>query len=380
MHVLLTVNTTWNVWNFRQPLVRALLERGHRVTVLAPRDTSVAKIELLGCRFEHLEMNGGGLNPLELPRLARQFKSCFENDRPDIIFSYTIKNNLVGAMVAKRLGIPFVPNVTGLGTAFLSGKWLAGLTKWLYRFAFKVLPVVFFQNPDDRELFVEGGLIKPEQAQLLPGSGVDLEWFSPMALPDKSQRTLFLMVARLLRDKGVEEYVEAARLVRKRHPDVTFQLLGPLDASNRGAFKRTSLDNWIAEGVIEYLGEMHDVRPHMAASSCVVLPSYREGAPRTLIEAAAMARPVIATRVPGCTAVVDDNSTGLLCDAKSAESLADAVTRFMALSHEARVDMGLAGREKMLREFDQAIVVQAYLAAMDALCGSRASKQAAART
>ena len=380
MHVLLTVNTTWNVWNFRQPVVRALLERGHRVTVLAPRDTSVAKIELLGCRFEHLEMNGGGLNPLELPRLARQFKSCFENDRPDIIFSYTIKNNLIGAMVAKRLGIPFVPNVTGLGTAFLSGKWLAWLTKWLYRFVFKVLPVVFFQNSDDRELFVEGGLIKPEQARLLPGSGVDLEWFSPMAPPNKSQGTLFLMVARLLRDKGVEEYVEAARLVRKRHPDVTFQLLGPLDASNRGAFKRTSLDNWIAEGVIEYLGEMHDVRPHMAASSCVVLPSYREGAPRTLIEAAAMARPVIATRVPGCTAVVDDNSTGLLCDAKSAESLADAVTRFMALSHEARVDMGLAGREKMLREFDQAIVVQAYLAAMDALCGSRASKQTAAGT
>ena len=380
MHVLLTVNTTWNVWNFRQPVVRALLERGHRVTVLAPRDTSVAKIELLGCRFEHLEMNGGGLNPLELPRLARQFKSCFENDRPDIIFSYTIKNNLVGAMVAKRLGIPFVPNVTGLGTAFLSGKWLAWLTKWLYRFAFKVLPVVFFQNPDDRELFVEGGLIKPEQAQLLPGSGVDLEWFSPMAPPNKSQRTLFLMVARLLRDKGVEEYVEAARLVRKMHPDVMFQLLGPLDASNRGAFKRASLDNWIAEGVIEYLGEVHDVRPYMAASSCVVLPSYREGAPRTLIEAAAMARPVIATRVPGCTAVVDENSTGLLCDAKSAESLAEAVTRFVALSHEARVDMGLAGREKMLREFDQGIVVQAYLAAMDALCGSRASKQPAART
>ena len=377
MHVLLTVNTTWNVWNFRQPLVRALIESGHRVTILAPRDAAVAKIESLGCNFEHLEMNGGGLKPFELPRLAGQFKSCFEHDRPDIIFSYTIKNNLVGAVVAKRLGIPFIPNVTGLGTAFLSGRWLARLTKWLYRFAFKALPVVFFQNSDDRELFVESGLIKPQQAQLLPGSGVDLDWFSP-APPQKSPKIIFLMVARLLRDKGVEEYVEAARLVSKIHPDVTFQLLGPLDASNGSAIKKATLDRWIAEGVIEYLGEVHDVRPYVAASSCVVLPSYREGAPRTLIEAAAMARPVIATRVAGCTAVVDENSTGLLCDVKNAQSLADAAKRFLALALEAHADMGRAGREKMVREYDQAIVVREYLVAMDALCGSRANKQPAA--
>ncbi len=145
MHILLTVNTTWNVWNFRQPLVRTLIESGHRVTILAPRDDATPKSSL-GCRFQHLEMNGGGLNPLELPRLARQFAQSFKNDRPDIIFSYTIKNNLVGAIVAKRLSIPFVPNVTGLGTAFLSGKWLARLTKYLYRVAFKSLPIVFFRT------------------------------------------------------------------------------------------------------------------------------------------------------------------------------------------------------------------------------------------
>ena len=378
MHVLLTVNTTWNVWNFRRPLVDALLESGHRVTILAPRDAAVASLELLGCNFEHLEMNGGGLNPLELPRLAGQFKSCFERDRPDIILSYTIKNNLVGALVAKRLGIPFIPNVTGLGTAFLSGKWLARLTKWLYRFAFKGLPVVFFQNPDDRELFVEGGLTKPGQAQLLPGSGVDLDRFSP-APPQTSPSTVFLMVARLLRDKGVEEYVEAARLVRRTHPDVTFQLLGPLDDSNRSAIDKATLDDWVAEGVIDYLAEVHDVRPYVSASSCVVLPSYREGAPRTLIEAAAMARPVIATRVAGCTAVVDENGTGLLCDAKSAESLADAAQRFLALSPEAQANMGGAGREKMVREYDQAIVVRAYLAVMDAFCDSPENKQTMAK-
>lgn len=379
MHALLTVNTAWNVYNFRQPLVRALLESGCRVTVLAPRDHTVEKIESLGCRFVHLNMNGGGLNPLELPGLVRQFKSCFEHDRPDIVFSYTIKNNLIGAMVAKRLDIPFVPTVTGLGTAFLSGKWLARLTKSLYRFSFNALPVVFFQNSDDRQLFIKSGLLLPKQAQLLPGSGVDIKLFSPMATPQKSQKTIFLMVARLLRDKGVEEYVEAARLVRKMHSGVTFQLLGPLDASNRSAITAGALDDWIAEGVVEYLGEVRDVRPHMAASSCVVLPSYREGAPRALIEAGAMGRPVIATRVAGCTAVVDENCTGLLCDARSAQSLADAAMRFLALTPEAQADMGCAGREKIVREFDQTIVVQAYLAVMRALCGIRPNGQSAAK-
>jgi glycosyltransferase involved in cell wall biosynthesis len=375
MHILLTVNTTWNVWNFRQSLVRTLVESGHRVTILAPKDKAAPKIQSLGCRFRHLEMNGGSLNPLEMPRLARQFKQSFESDRPDIIFSYTIKNNLVAAMVAKRLAIPFVPNVSGLGTAFLSSKWLAQLTKCFYRAAFKSLPVVFFQNSDDRQLFIESGLINQAQAQLLPGSGVDLEWFSPVAPREKSEKTKFLMVARLLRDKGVEEYVEAARIVRQIRSDVTFQLLGPVDTSNRSAIDKVTLDKWIAEDVIEYSGEVDDVRPYVAASSCVVLPSYREGAPRTLIEAAAMARPIIATRVPGCTAVVDEGKTGLLCDAKSAERLADCVMRFLELSPEEQADMGRAGRAKMVREFDQSIVVQSYLGAMDALCNVRENEQ-----
>lgn len=213
--------------------------------------------------------------------------------------------------------------------------------------------------------------MRVDQARLLPGSGIDLERFAPAAMPAPEEPPAFLMIARLLRDKGVVEFVDAARRVKARHPQARFQLLGAVGSENRSAIGRETLDAWVAEGVVEYLGTTNDVRPAIAAASCVVLPSYREGAPRTLIEAAAMARPLIATDVPGCRAVVDRDVSGYFCDVKSAESLANAMERFLALSPEAQRVMGAAGRAKMEREFDQCLVVDAYREALDMLTGRR---------
>jgi glycosyltransferase involved in cell wall biosynthesis len=207
-------------------------------------------------------------------------------------------------------------------------------------------------------------LVTAGQAQLLPGSGIDLHRFAPAPLPDPDAPPVFLMIARLLRDKGVVEFVEAARQVKLHHPKARFQLLGAVGSENRSAIDRSTLEEWLSEGVVEHLGSTPDVRPAIAAASCVVLPSYREGAPRTLIEAAAMARPVIATDVPGCRAVVEDGVSGFLCAARSGESLSAAMERFLALSPDARRAMGAAGRAKMVREYDQKLVVDAYLAAL----------------
>ena len=371
MHILMTVNAAWNVWNFRRPVVNALLADGHRVTVLAPADDSVPDLERLGCRFVPLDMSVKGLSPLEGPTLVRRFWRVFASDRPDVVLSYTIKNNLFGAMAARALGVPFIPNVTGLGTAFLSGGILRILAETLYRLAFRGLPIVFFQNEDDTQLFVGRGLVRPVQARLLPGSGIDLVHFAATDLPRPDQPPTFLMIGRLLRDKGVCEYVAAARQIRERRPDVRFQLLGASAAENRTAIDATTLDGWIAAGTIDYLGTTPDIRPHIAAASCVVLPSYREGAPRTLIEAAAMARPLIATDVPGCRAVIDRDVSGLFCEARDAGSLADAMRHFLDMPHEAHAAMGLAGRAKMAREFDEAIVVRAYRDAITDLTAQR---------
>jgi glycosyltransferase involved in cell wall biosynthesis len=360
MHVLVTVNAAWNIWNFRKPLVEALLADGHRVSVLAPPDESVADLEALGCHFRPLAMNVKGLNPFEDLRLQSRLGREFRAARPDIVLSYTIKNNIFGAGAARMAGVPFVPNVTGLGTAFLSGRALESVIQQLYRRAFAPLPRVFFQNEDDRDLFLERRIVRAEQARLLPGSGIDLDRFAPAPLPDDHGAPVFLMIARLLRDKGLLEFVEAARIVRARHPRARFQLLGALGPQNRTAINAAMVEAWVSEGVVEYLGTTDDVRPFIAAATCVVLPSYREGAPRTLIEAAAMGRPVIASDVPGCRAVVERDVSGLFCEARSGKSLAEAMERFLALPHEARAAMGAAGRAKMAREFDQALVIDAY--------------------
>jgi glycosyltransferase involved in cell wall biosynthesis len=360
MHILITVNAAWNVLNFRRPIVAAMIADGHRVTVLAPHDDSVAALEGLGCKVLPLEMSVKGLNPLQDIKLIGRMRKVFRAEKPDAIFSYTIKNNIFGALAARPLGIPFIPNVTGLGTAFLSGGFLLHIAEGLYRRAFRNLDVIFFQNEDDRDLFLERRLVTQQQARLLPGSGIDLTHFAATDYPPESDASVFLMIARLLRDKGVLEYVAAARKVKSEHPHARFQLLGAVDAANRTAIDAATVKSWQEEGVIEYLGTADDVRPHIAAAHCVVLPSYREGAPRTLIEAVAMARPLIATDVPGCRSVVEDGVTGYLCKVRDGDDLARSMDTFLALTRDERAQMGLAGRAKMAAHFDQAIVVEAY--------------------
>lgn len=364
MKILVSVNAAWNVWNFRRPIVEALLADGHEVIVLAPSDDSVPKLQALGCNFRHLEMCVKGLNPLKDSLLLLRMAKAFRETGPDVVLSFTIKNNVFGALAAKFTGLPFVPNVTGLGTAFLSGGHLERLAVALYKVAFRKVPIVFFQNEDDRNLFFKRGLATQAQARLLPGSGIDLEFFAASPYPTEIASTNFLLVARLLRDKGVLEYVEAARLVKSNHPEARFQILGSTDAQNRTAIDRETVRRWEKEGVIEYLGAVDDVRPVIASAHCIVLPSYREGAPRTLIEAASMARPLIATDVPGCNAVVEHNKTGFLCELRSGASLAAACEKFLALRPGMRAEMGKAGRDKMERHFDQAIVVEAYRTAI----------------
>lgn len=367
-HVLITVNTSWNVWNFRRALVAGLIADGWRVSALAPPDETVPRLEAAGCRMLPLAMDSRGLNPIADLALMARLARTFRREAPDVVLGYTIKNNVFGAMAARVAAVPFLPNVSGLGTAFLSGGALQRVAEGLYRHAFRPLPAVFFQNADDRALFLSRGLVREGQARLLPGSGIDLDHFAPAPMPQEGP-PVFLLIARMLRDKGVVEFVQAARMLRAERPDLRFQLLGATGIENRSAIGPEEVAAWVAEGVVEYLGPQADVRPFLRAAHCVVLPSYREGAPRTLIEASAMARPVIATDVPGCRAVVARDETGLMCAPRSAESLADAIRRFLALPSGVRAAMGLAARRKMEQEFDQQIVIDAYRAAIAEVTG-----------
>ena len=231
----------------------------------------------------------------------------------------------------------------------------------LYRLGLGGSSTVFFQNADDRALFLDRGLVRAEQTVLLPGSGLDAAHYDPAPWPRPTDGQFrFLLVARLIRDKGVFEFVEAARAVKARHPQARFQLLGFVDVDNRTAISRAELDAWVREGLVEYLGAADDVRPHLAAADCVVLPSYREGLSRVLLEAGAMERPAIATDVPGCRDVIQHGRTGLLCRVRDSANLAEAMERIMAMPAAERAAMGEAARQRVARDFSEATVIAAY--------------------
>lgn len=361
--VLISINTAWNFLNFRSGLIRALVDAGYEVVAVAPPDAYVDRVTALGCRYVPLPMDNQGTHPGRDALLFWRFLRLLHQERPDVFLGYTVKPNVYGSLAAHWLGIPAINNIAGLGVVFGKTGLLVSVVRGLYRLALRKSARVFFQNDDDRQLFITGGLVNPSAAALLPGSGVDLSKFAVLPLPQQRLGRVFrfLLVARMLWEKGIAEYAEAAKRVRVLFPETEFCLLGFLDVKNPKAISREQMDALEASGMT-YLGVSDDVRAQMAEADCVVLPSYyREGTPRTLLEAAALGRPIITTNAVGCREVVDDGINGYLCEPRSVEDLAKKMGKMLALSYEERTDMGLKGREKMEREFDEKVVIERYL-------------------
>jgi glycosyltransferase involved in cell wall biosynthesis len=357
---VLVCNTAWAIYTYRQGLLCALTTSGARVTVIAPRDRTFEPLAALGCRCIDLPVASKGTNPVDDLRTLLALLKHYRALKPDIVFHYTIKPNIYGSIAAKLAGVQSVAVTTGLGYVFIQQSRAAQVAKKLYRFAFRFPREVWFLNRDDQAAFVEQNLlVHPERARLLHGEGVDLEQFAFTPLPERLDFR-FVLIGRLLWDKGVGEYVQAARRLRERYPRARFQLLGPVGVDNPSAITREEVAAWEQEGVIEYLGEAHDVRPLIADADCIVLPSYREGMPRTLMEASAMGRPIVTTDVPGCREVVADGVNGLLCEVRNADSLATQLARMLDMSHAERRAMAERGRQKVAQEFDERVVVETY--------------------
>lgn len=364
--VVLAANTSWNIVNFRAGLIRALREAGYEPVAVSPAEHGRANpLFELGIAHVPIAIDRSGINPVGDLALLLRYRRILKALRPAAFLGFTIKPNIYGSLAASSLGIPVFPNVSGLGTAFIRRGLLERVVSSLYRFAFRRASVVFFQNPDDRLLFTGRGIVRPERTQILPGSGIDLERFAPAPLPDGP--TVFLLIARLLSDKGVREYAAAAQLLRSQLPEARFQLLGAVDQGNRTSIARSELQSWIDGGAVEYLGETGDVRPFIERATAIVLPSYREGLPRSLLEGAAMARPLIASDVPGCREVVDSEVNGFLCRVRDVESLAAAMAGFAGLARDEQQAMGAASRRMVQDRFSEQRVIACYLDALGAL-------------
>jgi len=361
---VISANSCWNIVNFRAGLIRALIGSGFRVVVVAPADSYSGAIAGLGATFVPLAMNSSGLSVLEDAGLFIRYLRLFRSLSPAAYLGFTAKPNIYGSLAAQAAGARVINNVSGLGTVFIKHGVVTRIVSTLYRLSFRRSAKVFFQNREDLELFVAKRLVAPDKAGLLPGSGIDLKHFVPSAADRAAGPFRFLFIGRLLWDKGVAEYVEAARLVRRDHPDVVFQMLGQLGAINRTAVPSRELARWRAEGIIDYLGECDDVRGAVSQADCVVLPSYREGLPRALLEGSAMGKPLIATDVPGCRDVVMDGETGYLCDVRSPASLAGAMSKILEGSAGERSAMGAKGRRKVELEYCESRVINKYLAVL----------------
>ncbi|WP_338862363.1 glycosyltransferase family 4 protein [Mycetohabitans rhizoxinica] len=364
MRVVLVANTLWSIVIFRPGLLRTLVRMGVDVVVMAPVDDTLPRALELNVRVIPLELSAKGTNPMRDLALVRTLVTRYRALKPDLVFHYTIKPNIYGSIAAKLAGVPCIAVTTGLGYAFVNTNLVARVAKALYRFAFRFPHEVWFLNGDDWQDFVAQRLVDPAKTQVLPGEGIDLAHFAPRAAGVSDGHVRFLLIARMLWDKGVGEYVEAARLVRAVYPQAVFQLLGATDVANPSAISAEQMRTWVAEGVIDYLGTTQDVRDIIARADCVVLPSYREGVPRTLLEGAAMAKPLVATRAIGCREVVVDGENGLLCAPKDAADLARKLQHIIEMGPDARATMGARGRRMVEQRYDERIVIERYLAAM----------------
>lgn len=358
-------NSLWGLVNFRGRVIRALVEDGHRVVLIAKRDIPVEQALALGAEFFDWDVLPRGMHPLGELRSVRSLLRMYRELRPDLSFQFTIKPVMYGGLIAKLTGLRCVSVITGLGYLFLGNGWKSRIGKAFYRLTLHRSHEVWFLNDDDRGFFDQARLLDGLAVRALPGEGVDVGRFLRAPLPPLSGPFVFLMIARLVKDKGVIEFVEAARIVRAKFPRTVFRLLGPAYSANDASVSPTQLEDWVREGVIEYLGAADDVRPAIANCHCVVLPSYREGMPRVLMEAAAMGRPAIATDVTGCRDAIEVGMTGLLCRPRDVDSLAASCMNLLGLSGGELTRMADRAHELAVGRFDDRLIIDLYRRVVD---------------
>ncbi len=354
------------MYNFRNGVMDFLKNQGFHVVVAAPFDEYAEKLTANGYSYVQLRrLDSKGINPLVDYAFYKELYTLYKQHRPSVIFNYTIKPNIYGTLAAHHLNIPAFAVVTGLGYVFTHKNLVSFIAKKLYSNFLKTAREIWFLNKEDQQIFIESKMVKVNKTFLLKGEGVNTDYFkqSSSYIRMQDEPIKFILFARMIYDKGIQEFVEASRLLKQKGYQFESQLLGFMDVQNPSAISWETMEQWKAEKVIKYLGVTSNVKPFIESADCMVLPSfYREGIPRSLLEAASMAKPIITTDNVGCRDVVDDGVSGYLCEMKNPHSLAQKMEQFMKLTQEQRLEMGRQGRAKVLREFDEKKILEIYSA------------------
>ena len=358
--IAIIYNAAHHVLLFKSELIRSIKKNGYRVVVLASKDNYSEKLLDIVDEYYEIKLDSSGINPVKDAYLIFQIYNICKGLKLAVILNFTIKPVIYGTFAGKLVGVPVINTITGLGTAFISKGFTNKVAIFLYKFAFKYSYLVFFQNPDDQQFFKNLNIVTRKNTKLISGSGVDLLRFKPLK-KRITNNIKILFIGRIIADKGIYELIEAAKIIKKEYSNVTFILMGMLGVKNRTSIRKSEVDYWVNKGIIQFIPFKDDIRKVLANSNLVVLPSYREGIPKTLIEAASMAKPLIASDVPGCREVVKNEVNGFLCKVKNPVSLADSIRKFIKLDYTSKIEMGLKSRELAIQKFDIEKVNGSYI-------------------
>lgn len=354
--VLVLANSLVGLFSFRKEVIAAIAKEGYHVVISSPHDLEEKEeyFRGIGCEFEFTEVDRRGTNPLHDLSLVRQYQKFMRKHQPSVVLSYTIKPNVYGGIAARRLHIPQLANITGLGTAIENPGMLQKFTIFMYRYGLKKTKKVFYQNSSIKEFCQQHHIGK--DGHLLPGSGVNLDWHTLHEYPAEESKMKFNFIGRVMKDKGVEEFFEMAKTIRGKYPQTEFHIFGACEEHYEEQLKDLQ-----DKGIVVWHGAVPDVRPYIKDSWCTIHPSYHEGMANVLLETCAAGRPVIACDINGCKEAIDDGVNGYVCKVKNADDLTSKVEQFVLLPYEQKVQMGLAARNKVEREFDRNLVINAYL-------------------
>ncbi|HFD2047638.1 glycosyltransferase family 4 protein [Clostridium perfringens] len=354
--VLMLGNHEIVIYNFRKELIERMIKEGYEVYVSLPYGPKVKYLEEMGCKFIDTPINRRNTNPIEDIKLLLNYFKILEDVKPDVVLSYTVKPNVYGGIACRIKKIPYICNVTGLGSGYLNGGIVQKVVQLLSKISFRKANKIFFQNTADMNLLINQNIVK-NNYDLLPGSGVNLKKYKVIPYPTEKEPINFNFVARVMKDKGIDEYLEAAKEVKRKYPYVVFNVIGMIDQP----YYEDILIKYQKEGIIEYHGFQNDIIPFIKKCSCMVNPSYTEGMSNVLLENAACGRPLIASNIPGCKEIIDENINGYTFEVKNYKSLISKMEKFINLTYDKKVKLGLEGRKKVEKEFDREIVVNRYI-------------------
>lgn len=358
MRILILANYANGLYLFRKELVESFIADGHEVYVSVPFDDNCIKLERLGIKLIKTDLDRHGVNPLKDQALFRSYLKMMKELKPDVVLTYTIKPNIYGGFAARLKKIPYICNITGLGKAIEGGGLLSQVLIKLYKISTKKAVRVFFQNEKNRKVMQDRG-IALNNSDLLPGSGVNLTEHPFREYPEEADGIRFLAVVRIMKDKGIQEYLDMAEDISNRHPEAHFELVGEYEEDERALYE-PRINDLVARGILKYYGHIDNVEEVMTRSHVVVHPSYHEGMSNVLLEAGACGRPILCSNINGCKEAVDAGKSGLLFEPEDVSSLTASVEKILSLDESSRRDMGACGRRFIERSFDRNIIIGKY--------------------